>query len=324
MTTTLTASGPEDLLAAVPVVLGFRPEQSLVMLTFGARRTFHARVDLPPPDEVGEAVPELREVLLGPCLAHGVGRVAFVVYGDDASVAAGLAAALVPFFEAEGVGVIAVLRAHQGWWWRVSARPSESGAGPTPYDDESHPFAAHAVFAGRVTQPSREALRQTVAPVPEQRARMERLIGALPGHGPGDLGRVVALVGHCVRDRADPDDEEAARLLRAATRVEIRDAALQAVTRDTAAEHLRLWSHLLRSAPDPQVPDVAAVTAFCAWQAGDGALAWCALDRCLAVADDHALGLCLAECLTRAVPPSAWEEVVAAAMDGSGPTRETA
>ena len=62
-------------------------------------------------------------------------------------------------------------------------------------------------------------------------------------------------------------------------------------------------------APDPQVPDTAAVTAFCAWQSGHGALAWCALDRCLEVDPDHGLGLCLAECLTRAVPPSAWEEV---------------
>jgi Domain of unknown function (DUF4192) len=94
------------------------------------------------------------------------------------------------------------------------------------------------------------------------------------------------------------------------TRVEIRDAALEAVTRDSVLEHLRVWCHLLRRAPDPQVPDVAAVAAFCAWQAGDGALAWCALDRCFAVDPQHALGCCLAECLTRAVPPSAWEEVV--------------
>ena len=113
-------------------------------------------------------------------------------------------------------------------------------------------------------------------------------------------------------------------LLKSATRVEIRDAALQAVSRDTAAEHLRVWSHLLRRAPDPQVPDVAPVTAFCAWQAGDGALAWCALDRCFAVDDDHGLGTCLAACLTRAVPPSAWEEVVDDEMEEPQPTRESA
>jgi hypothetical protein len=109
-------------------------------------------------------------------------------------------------------------------------------------------------------------------------------------------------------DGAPPDDAEAARVLRAVVRLDVRDAALYAVTRDGAADHLQFWADLLRRAPEAQVPDTAAVTAFCAWQAGHGALAWCALDRCLDLDADHGLGLCLAECLTRAVPPSAWEQ----------------
>jgi uncharacterized protein DUF4192 len=322
MTTTLTAHGPEDLLAAVPVVLGFRPEHSLVMLTFGAHRTFHARVDLPPPTEVDRAVPELREMLLAPCLAHGVSRVAFVVYGDDPAVAAAVAAGLVPDFGSEGVEVLAVLRAHEGWWWRLSACATEEG--PEPYDDRSHPFSAHAVFEGRVTHANREALREMVAPVPEDRRRMERLLARLPEPTPSDLDRALEVVRRCVQARADPGDDEAALVLRAVTRVEIRDVALEAVTRESVAEHLRVWCSLLRCAPDPQVPDVAAVTAFCAWQSGDGALAWCALDRCFAVDDEHVLAGCLAECLTRAVPPSAWEEVVGEEVEEAISSRESA
>jgi Domain of unknown function (DUF4192) len=324
MTTTLTAHGPEDLLAAVPVVLGFRPEHSLVMLTFHARHTFHARVDLPPSAEVDHELPELREVLLAPCLSHEVGRVAFVVYGDDPTVASAVAAGLVPAFEAKGVEVLAVLRAHEGWWWRVPAHPGEPPTGPAPYDDESHPFSAQAVFAGRVTHASREALRQTLAPLPEHRRLMERLVAELPEPRPVDHDPVLDVLRRCAGGRTDPDDDQTALVLRAIARVEIRDAALQAVTRDNASEHLRVWSHLLRRAPDQQVPDVAAVVAFCAWQAGDGALAWCALDRCFAVDDHHALGTCLAACLTRAVPPSAWEEVVEDATEGTRPTRESA
>jgi hypothetical protein len=108
---------------------------------------------------------------------------------------------------------------------------------------------------------------------------------------------------------ADPDDEGAAQVLAAVTRTDVRDVALYSVARDSARDHLRVWSALLRGAPDPQVPDTAAVTAFCAWQCGQGALAWCAVDRCLAVDPGHRLGLCLAECLSRALPPSAWEEM---------------
>ena len=61
-TTSLVARTPEDVLAVVPIVLGFVPEESVVMLTFGAERTFHARVDLP--DHESE-IPEMVSALLG-------------------------------------------------------------------------------------------------------------------------------------------------------------------------------------------------------------------------------------------------------------------
>ena len=309
MTITLTARGPEDLLAAVPVVLGFRPEHSLVMLTFDAGQTFHARVDLPDAAEADDdAVLELAEVLLEPCRTHAVGRVALVVYGDDPAVASAIDRGITPVFEGAGVEVLAVLRAHDGWWWRVRPGPGVVEEGPHPYDETVHPFAARAVFAGRVTHPSREALRATLAAEPEACRRVGDRLLALGEPGPGDGRRALDLVARCVAERSDPDDAAAARVLQVLSRAVDRDAMLDAVTRETAIEHLRVWTGLLRCAPDEQVPDAAAVTAFCAWQAGDGALAWCALDRCFAVDPDHRLAGCLAECLTRAVPPTAWHE----------------
>jgi Domain of unknown function (DUF4192) len=324
MSTSLTARGPEDLIAAVPVVLGFRPEDSLVMLTFEARRTFHARVDLPGAADLDDELPELAEALVRPCRTHGVGRVAFVVYGDDPALASALACGLESAFERARIGVLAVLRAHRGLWWHVGKRPGEPEVGPSPYDDESHPFTAQAVFEGRVTHASRDALRATVAPVTEdRRAGLADRIAALPPPGPGAARVLLDVVGRCVDSRADPDEHEAAAVLVAVGRLEARDAALYAVSRRTAGDHLRVWSSLLRRAPDEQVPDVAAVTAFCAWQAGDGALAWCALDRCFEVDADHRLGTGLAECLTRAVPPSTWQEVVAES-DPPGPEAASA
>lgn len=319
MTTTLSARGPEDLLAAVPGVLGFRPERSLVMLTFEAGRSFHARVDLPPAAEVSTAVPELAEALLEPCHTHAVGRVALVVYCDDPAVAAALAQGLTPAFEAGGVGVLTVLRAHRGRWWWVPPRPGAGEEGPWPYDDEAHPFTAQAVFEGRVTHPSREALRATVAPDAVAVQTVAGLVRHLPPPGPAEARRVVDEVARWVADSVEPDAAAAARVLAAVTRADVRDAMLYAVTRATSADHLRVWTSLLRRAPDPQVPDTAAVTAFCAWQTGDGALAWCALDRCFAVEPGHRLGTCLAECLTRAVPPSSWEEVVDQGQTDPGP-----
>lgn len=307
MTTTLTARGPEDLLAAVPVVLGFRPQDSLVMLTFGAERTFHARLDLPDAAD-DRSLAEVVETLLAPCRTHEVDHVAFVVYTADRVMAAALAAALVPAFVADGVGVVDVLRADSGCWCSVPVRADAPETPPLPYDETHHPFRAQAVFDGRVTLGSREDLRATLAPDVDLRRRWGARLEGLPAPNAEEAARVRDLVAAWVESGEEPDDDGADQVLRAVSQVEVRDAALYAVTHDTVHDHLRVWSALLRGAPDPQVPDVAAVTAFCAWQAGHGALAWCALDRCFEVDSDHLLGRCLAECLVRAVPPTAWSE----------------
>lgn len=308
MTTTLTVRGPEDLLAATPVLLGFHPEESLVMLTFGADHTFHARVDLPPPGDEG-ALDEAVAAVLGPSLRHGVDRVMFVVYSGDAALAARLAAALVPAFVADGIGVIGVVRADQGRWCSVPLRAGVSEPEMRPYDDHHHAFSVQAVYDGRVTLASREQVRATVAPDTDRRARWSGLIAALPDPGPTDVRWARDRLADWAATGAEPDDEGAARVLRAVVRIDVRDAALYAVTRDTARDHLRTWAALLRGAPDAAVPDTAAVTAFCAWQAGDGALAWCALDRCFDVDPEHPLGRCVGECLARALPPTAWDDV---------------
>jgi hypothetical protein len=309
MTTTLTARGPADLLAAVPVVLGFRPRDSLVMLTFDAVHSFHARVDLPPPDEAAESLPELVDGLLAPALSQRARRVVFVSYSDDAEVSALLSAALCEAFVGAGIDVLAVLRAHDGTWCLVPPCEGLAETSPTPYDDTSHPFAAQAVFEGVVTHASRDALRDTLAARPDDVARVQGQLAGLGSPASDELGWVRTLVLRCATTGDSPTDLEAARVLRAVVRADVRDAALYAVTRDSADDHLQVWAGLLRRAPDAQVPDAAAITAFCAWQAGHGALAWCAVDRCLEIDPRHRLGLCLAECLTRAVPPSAWEEV---------------
>jgi hypothetical protein len=212
-------------------------------------------------------------------------------------------------FTAKEIGVVDVLRAHEGRWWRVPSRPGDGESVPSRYDDESHPFAAQAVFEGRVTHDSRDALRDTLAPVPEAQDRLADLQAALADPGPAEAGWIRDVLVRLATSGTEPDDDEAARILRGVMRIDVRDAALFVVSRDTADAHLRLWSGLLRRAPEPQVVEAAVVTAFCAWQAGHGALAWCALDRCLDADPEHPLGACLAECLSRAVPPTAWEEV---------------
>jgi hypothetical protein len=304
---TLTLRSPEDLLAAAPVVLGFVPTDSAVMFTFDAPSCFHARVDLP---SSGEEVDPFVEVLLAPCQRHDVRRVLFLLYSDDPVRADRVARRLVRAFRAAGIEVVDAVRADgRRWFPLLRARRSVPPSG-VPYDVSAHLFAAEAVLSGRVTHASRADLEATVAPDP---AAVARVAAAAPDPDVQrpEPGWLPATVARHVAAGSVPDDAEAARLLAGLLDVRVRDAALALLRRDTAEAHARLWSDLVRRAPESLIAPAAAVLGFAAWMSGNGALAWCAVDRCLAADPDHRLARFLAEALTQAVPPSMWEEVTA-------------
>ena len=304
---TLTLRSPEDLLAAAPVVLGFVPTDSAVMFTFDAPSCFHARVDLP---RAGEEVEECIDALLAPCVRHEVGRVLFVLYSDDPVPADRLVRRLVRAFRAADIEVIDVLRADgRRWFPLLRSRRSVPSSG-VPYDVSAHPFAAESVFNGRVTHGSRADLEATVAPDPAAVALVAASVRDLDGPRPGPDWLEETVTSH-VEAGTVPDDLEAAQLLACLVDVRGRDAALRLLCRDTAEAHARLWGDLVRRAPEGVVAPAAAVLGFSAWLSGNGALAWCAVDRCRAADPGLRLAHYLADVLTQAVPPSTWEGVSA-------------
>jgi Domain of unknown function (DUF4192) len=307
VTQTLTLRSPEDLLAAAPVVLGFVPTDSAVMFTFDGPSCFHARVDLP---QDCDAVDACVDTLLAPCVRHDVGRVLFLLYTDDPRPAARVARRLVRAFRDAGIEVIDVLRADgRRWFPLLRSRRSVPPSG-MPYDVSAHPFATESVFRGRVTHRSRADLEATVASDPVAVAGVAAAVRDLTGPRAGASWLVGSVTGH-VRAGSVPDDGEAARVLACLVDTQVRDAALGLLRRDTAEVHARFWGDLVRRAPEDLVAPAAAVLGFAAWVGGNGALAWCAVDRCLAVDSTYRMAHYLAQVLTHAVPPSVWEEVSA-------------
>lgn len=301
-TTRLTVRTPEDLLAVVPVVLGFEPHDSVVMLTFGARDPFHARVDLPAPEHAREIL----EVLLRPALDHDVERVVLVLYADRPRPAEQVGRALARGFRDAGIDVVDLIRA-DGQRWFPLLRQRHGREDGVPYDVSTHPFAAQAVFDGRVVHDSRQALAATVRPEPAAVARVEAVLRAQPGLAPASPPWVAATVARLAGSGEPPDDATAARLLAAVDAdVACRDAAWLGLTRAGARRHVELWTDLHRRAPDPLAAGAAAVLALAAWLAGHGALAWCAVDRAETLEPGHTLAALVADLLSRAVPPSAW------------------
>jgi len=296
---TLRARTPEDLLAAVPVVLGFEPQDSVVMLTFGGVETFHARVDLPPPPEVDEAV----ALLLEPALLHSVARVVFVVYADDGAAARLVRRRLRRAFGQARIDVVEMLRAHHGRWFA----PGRPGAPPegVPYDVGDHRFRAQAVVEGIVVHRSRDELEELLQSRPDAEAEVSRAVRRALPSPPGEIGDLVDLRLEAGRFSTP----ELARVLLGLQEQEGRDAALAAMSRDAATGHVRLWTDAVQRAPASLVAAPAAVLALAAWLAGHGALAWCAVDRSRAAGPELTLADLVADLLTRAVSPSAWSRV---------------
>lgn len=315
MTITLRAKNPEDLLAAIPVTLGFEPQESIVMLTFGGATPLHARIDLPSRGDP-DALHAVVTALLEPCLLHTTPRVVFVLYGASAVHCRQIARALRRAFEAEGVDVVECLRADAGRWYSADGRRSGVPARGVPYDSDRHPFRAEAVMAGHVTLGSREELVATLAADEAGRIAVEAVLGE------ARLLSAEELATWCARHvdvDTVPSDVEAASVLLTVQLGARRDAAWVPITRDTAAGHVALWRDLVRRSPEALMPSAAAVLAFGAWLQGDGALAWCALDKCFGAEPSHSLGTLIAHMLSGALPPTAWEAMQSSLGDPTDP-----
>lgn len=311
MTLTLCAKSPEDLLAAVPVALGFEPCDSIVMLTFGGSIAFHARIDLPPPGDQA-ALRSVALSLIEPCRRHGARQVVFVLYDADARRGRQVARRLRREFDRAGVEVLECLRAAGGRWHSADGLRPGVPAGGIAYDTVAHPFRAQAIVDGHVTLGSRAELVASVAADPEQVAAVEGVRARAALLAPGDLAELCAR--HADAGTLPTDRETAAILLTIQSGV-LRDAAWAVLTREVAERHAALWCDLVRRAPDDLLPAAAAVLGFVAWLQGHGALAWCALDRCVALEPEQSLARLVAQLLDGAIPPSAWARMRASVED---------
>ena len=303
-----------DLVALAPTVLGFHPEDSVVLMTFGPPGgSFHARVDLPVSAADQEQVAGL---LVEAMVRNRLDRAAVLLYSGDEGLARAQGRLLLDRLLEVGVEVIDVIRVDDGRFYAV-LEDDDVGA---PYDLTTHPFTAERVLGGQVVHRDRAAVAETLAggdpaAAREVAAAAERHAQRLATHAEDSslLRREARWLQRRVRgfrpDDGSLDADDAGRALVLAAVIAVRDVAWAEITRETAAGHVELWRDVLRRAPRDLVPGAAGLLAFAAWQHGDGALAWCAIDRCLEVDPDYSMALGLAELIGAAVPPGRWPPI---------------
>jgi hypothetical protein len=309
----LTLRGPEDVLAKIPFLVGFHPEESLVTLTFDEDRelTLTARADLPNPDLTPQELRATGDRLA--CLVFGreVRYCLLVAYTASRERATPALRAAVAAFAAVDVTVLDTIVADGHRWWSdacadFSCCPPEG----KPYDLASHPLTARSIYRGEVALAGQEEFRRTVAP-PSGAARvaaeqaLARVVSAGPV-GPAGAGVAAGLFARAGEgDRLS--DDEVARVAVEVGDVAVRDEFWSQITRESADRHVAFWSEVVRRTLPPHDVAPAALLAFAAWLQGQGALARCALERVHACDPDYSMARLIEQVLRCGIPPEAWE-----------------
>jgi hypothetical protein len=327
---------PSDLLAAIPYVVGYHPDDSVVVLGMHGRRiVFSARVDLP--DVSGIPLPDtvehLRQVVLR---QHCTG--VFIVGFGAADRADELLSALRQGFDERGVRVQEVLRAHVGRYWsylcqNTACCPPEG----VPYDPVASPLAAEWTLAGLVARRDRTeyegqidgvtgAAREAMALATS--VAHDSLIAMLAGVEDEDEAEAALLVAGSaacaaalvlVRAGEPLEDEDVAWLSVLLLDDSLRDLAWLRIVKagDDADVHRALWMDVMRRCEPDLVAAPATLYGFAAWRGGDGGLARLAFERALDQDPGCGLARRLGNALQHGMPPSAFDDLAGNDLAGN-------
>ena len=302
---------PDDLLALIPYLIGFHPEESLVAVFVRSGRVIlAARLDLSSDTEADE----LTEFIDALAKREGAEALALVGYGAASLPTNRLLTQLMDrLVEQELTDVLYV---GHGRWWSLTCADDCCPLAGTPLDLTSHPLSATAVLAGLGTRTNRRELEESVSgPTPDELPRLAAMVETMLAEraelaDPGDAARLLASMIDKVL--ADPNilDEESCLILGLLVRdVHLRDLAWALLTPTTADDHVRLWGAVVAHVPTTLAAAPLCLLGMAAWVVGAGALLNCCCERLTRVDPDYSMGRVLAEISEQAIPPRRWEEI---------------
>lgn len=314
---------PGSLIAALPAVLGFVPEKSLVLVSL-ERGEMGAvmRVDLPL--ALAGEVRDLAEV----ASSSGADTVVAVIVDAEGALCPmcnddyrGLCDTLTAALGEHDVTLDAahvVDRVKAGGTWHCV---DGCGASGTVDDPAASPLAAAAVLEGRRLYGTREDLKAViavtdpghtdslVASIRERAAAREAEWREDPdGCGRREVEAAIAAAGR-VSGGATLDDAEAVTLACALTDVAVRDTLYALAVGSGAGSAETLWALLARTLPDPWRAEALVLLAFSAYSRGDGPLAGISLEAALRGDPDHRMASMLDTALQAGMRPEQIREL---------------
>ncbi len=302
---------PDELLAIIPYLVGFHPDESIVVVFIKSNRILlTARMDLPP-ESAGDELAEQIDYLAKRHRAHGL---ALVVYSAASLPAHRLLTRLMDRLGNHELSD--VLYVGHGRWWSLSCAEDCCPLTGTPFDLSSHPLSAAAVFAGLGTRANRQELEASVSGPPQRElARLQGLATTLHIErehldDPGAAARLMtSLVDAAMSDPAVLDERNCLLLGLAVTDLHIRDLAWALIGLANAEKHVRLWGGVVAQVPPTLAAAPLCLLGMAAWASGAGALLNCCCERLAEVDPDYSMGKLLRDISAQALPPSLWEQM---------------
>lgn len=307
------ATAAQQLLPAIPYLVGYRPSDSLVavFLREDGSLAVTARMDweVCRADPAGAAAAICEQAALSDPARVLVAAVDPVQPDDEAL------AAVATICPAHDIAVVWAGR-YEGDTWRgldcdlkgCEAHILDTAAPP--------PTVTELIAQGHAPRPGRDAIEAEVA------------AGTVPGRAPRALRRprsvdieawrdqILAASQDVLADSAELSDSDVSVLAAACRDIRVRDVLLWRLT--IGAEHVligwpRAWevvSEVLRRCARPDAAAVGAVAAVVAWQLGDGIRAHACLDRADEADPRHSLAGLVRRSLLAGCPPAVWCEVM--------------
>ena len=326
-------SDPGQIAAAIPHLLGFRPRESVVLISLtgptGGRVGLTVRADLPTNEQAASVAPLLVRSV---CTDRPRGVLLAIVTeapDDGARGAAelpyrGLLRELVVALAGAGVPVRDALLVRGGRWWSFDcARPCCAPAAGTPLPAGVSELEVAAVATGTVVERDRSDLAGRIAR-PREGWASGAMAAACAQAADDCSDRVLeagwdavaaeswlAVETAVLRFRPESSaagarltDREVARIVWGLRDREVRDRVLALALGEDAVAVEHLWAECTRRAPPPLDAAPATLLAVSTWLRGDGAMANVALARALESEPGYGLARLLSQALASCLPPA--------------------
>jgi hypothetical protein len=310
---------PGTMIAALPAVLGFVPEHSLVLVTVeDGQLGCVMRVDLSA--ELLDSLAHMADMA-----AAGAPEAALAVIVDEDGASCRMcldehrevARTLDAHLRAHGIellGTYVVDELAAGGRWRDTDGTAATG---TIEDPMSSPMAAAAVLDGRRLYARRADLQDVVAVADPARSKALRAAMLRAEHdgdqrpdadARADVEHALS-VAYGLSDGLLPADDDLARLGWGITDPRVRDTLYALAVGRDADRAEALWVLLARTLPDPWRVEALVLLAFSAYARGDGPLTGVSLDAALRIDAGHRMARMLDQALHSAMRPEQIREL---------------